>query len=104
MPRSVACAVVREEPPQVFVAEDIETLNWVLALKLIARMPWREVPEALLEPLRTALLDEQWGDAVSLWMRVRPGEVDVYPSFDFHTLDDVAFAAHELQFSPLFQD
>lgn len=73
MPRSVACAVVREDPPQVFVAEDLETLNWVLALKLIARMPGREVPEALVQPLRAALLDEQWGEAVALWMRIRPG-------------------------------
>ena len=104
MPRSIACAVVREDPPQVFVAEDIETLNWVLGLKLIARMPGREVPEDLLEPLRSALLDEQWGDAVTLWMQVRPGEVDVYPSYDFHTADDVALGPQELQFSPLFQD
>lgn len=104
MPRSVACAVVREDPPQVFLADDIETLNWVLALKLVARMPRSEVPVDVLEPLRTALLGEQWGDAVSLWMLVRPGEVDVYPSYDFHTPDDVAFAAEELQFSPLFQD
>jgi hypothetical protein len=88
----------------VFLAEDIETLNWVLALKLIARMSVAEVPEDLLEPLRAALLDEQWGDAVSLWMRVRPGEVDVYPSYDFHTSEDVALAAQELQFSPLFRD
>lgn len=104
MPRSVACAVVREDPPEVFVADDIETLNWVLALKLIARMPGPEVPDAVLEPLRAALLSEQWGEAVSLWMHVRPGEVDVYPSYDFHTADDVALAAQELQFSPLFQD
>lgn len=86
------------------MAEDIESLNWVLALKLIARLPGREVPEAMLGPLRAALLEEQWGEAVSLWMRVRPDEVDVYPSHDFHTADDVALAAQELQFSPLFQD
>jgi hypothetical protein len=104
MPRSVACAVVHEDPPQVFVAEDLETLNWVLALKLIARMPGREVPDNVLERLRTALLDEQWGDAVSLWMQVRPGGVDVYPSYDLHTPRDVDLAAQELQFSPLFQD
>ena len=103
MPRSVACAVVREDPPQVFVADDIETLNWVLALKLIASIPGSEVPEEVRRPLREALLDEQWGDAVSLWMQVRPGEVDVYPSHEFHTLDDVELAAQELQFSPLFQ-
>lgn len=104
MTRSVACAVVREEPPQIFVAEDIETLNWVLALKLIARMPGSEVPTAILERLRAALLDEQWGAAVLLWMQIRPGEVDVYPSYEFHTPGDVALAAQELQFSPLFQD
>ncbi len=87
-----------------FVAEDIETLNWVLALKLIARMPGPDVPKAVREPLRAALLGEQWGEAVSLWMSVRPGEVDVYPSYDFHTAADVALAAQELQFSPLFRD
>lgn len=104
MPRSIACAVVHEEPPQVFVAEDIQTLNWVLGLKLIARIPGREVPEALREPLRAALMDEQWGDAVSIWMQVRPGAVDVYSSFDFHTAEDVALAVEELQFTPLFRD
>lgn len=104
MPRSVACAVIREDPPQVFVAEDLETLNWVLALELIARIPGREVPDTVRQPLRAALLGEQWGDAVALWMQVRPGEVDVYPSYDFHTPRDVALAAQELQFSPLFQD
>jgi hypothetical protein len=31
MSRLIACAVVRDDPPQVFVAEDLETLNWVLA-------------------------------------------------------------------------
>lgn len=104
MPRSIACAVVREDPPQVFVADDLETLNWVLALRLIARLERHEVPEALLEPLRAALLEEQWGEAVTLWMRVRPNEVDVYPSFDFYRPEDVSLAAEELQFSPLFQD
>ncbi len=76
----------------------------MLALELIARVPGREVPEAVLEPLRVALLEEQWGDAVSLWMSVRPGEVDVYPSHAFRTHDDVALAAQELQFTPLFED
>lgn len=32
------------------------------------------------------------------------GKVDVYPSRDFHTPDDVTLAAQELPFSPLFQD
>lgn len=32
----VACAVVRDDPPRVFVAHDLATLNWVLACQLVA--------------------------------------------------------------------
>jgi hypothetical protein len=103
VPRSVACAVVRDEPPQVFVAEDQETLNWVLALRLISRIPGNELPEGLRDRLRAALRDEQWGEAVELWMQTRP-EVDVYPSFEFYAPRDVELAAHELEFTPLFSD
>jgi len=103
MTRSVACAVVRDDPPQVFVAEDQETLNWVLALKLIARTPGSELDEDFREHLQRALRDEQWGEAVQLWMRDRP-EVDVYPAFELHTERDVELAAQELEFTPLFQD
>jgi hypothetical protein len=104
VPRSVACAVVRDDLPEMFIAEDLETLNWVLALRLIARTPGREVPAALRARLREAVLDERWGDAVELWMHVHPGEIDVYPSYDFHTSRDVDLAAEELQFTPLFED
>ena len=103
MPRSIACAVVRDDPPQVFIAEDQETLNWVLALRLISRIPGSELSTDLRDRLRTALRTEQWGDAVELWMQSRP-KVDVYPSFDLHTGKDVELAAHELEFSPLFTE
>ena len=104
MARSIACAVVHDDPPQVFLAEDIETLNWVLALELIARTPSTEVPAELLDPLRTALRDEHWATAVDTWMRFRPGNIDVYSSFDLHVHQDVDLAAEELQFTPLFRD
>jgi len=82
MPRFVACAVVRDDPPQVFVAEDQDALNWVLALRLIARTPGAELPQDLRDGLRAALRAEQWGEAVALWMQDRP----------------------ELGFTPLFAD
>jgi len=103
MPQSVACAVVRDDPPQVFVAEDQETLNWVLALHLIAQMSGHDLADELRDQLRQALRDEQWGHAVELWMRNRP-EVDVYSSFEFYTRGDVELAAEELEFTPLFRD
>jgi hypothetical protein len=101
--RSVACAVVRDDPPQVFIAEDQETLNWVLALRLIARIPGHELADGLRDRLRQALRDELWGDAVEMWMQNRP-EVDVYPSFELYTERDVELAAQELEFTPLFKD
>ena len=104
MPQFVACAVIRDDPPEVFVADDLDTLNWVLALKLIARTPGAEIDPEMRTRLRTALVQEQWGEAVELWMRVHPGEIDVYPSYDFFTPGDVDLAAEELQFTPLFAD
>lgn len=103
MARSVACAVVRDDPPQVFIADDQETLNWVLALRLIALTPGRELDPDFRSELRQALREERWGDAVELWMQDRP-EVDVYPGFDLFTSADVQLAAQELEFSPLFRD
>jgi hypothetical protein len=60
MPRSVAVAVVRDEPPEVFVAEDQNTLNWVLALRLVARTPGSEFSPGQRTLLRNALRNEQW--------------------------------------------
>ena len=104
MPKLVACAVVHDDPPTVFVADDLETLQWVLALKLIAVTPGDEIPARLRERLRAAVLAEHWADAVSLWMEIRPGNIDVYASYDLHTASDVDLAAEELQFTPLFRD
>ncbi len=103
MPRIVACAVVRDDPPRVFLAEDEASLNWVLALQLIARTPGRDLPTELRDQLRDALRGEQWGTAVELWMRSRP-EVDVYPGFELYTSRDVELAPLELEFTPLFED
>ena len=35
----VAYAVVRSEPPQVFLADDVDVLHRVLATELVARTP-----------------------------------------------------------------
>jgi len=104
MPTFIACAVVRDDPPEMFIADDIETLNWVLALQLIARTPGNEIPLDKRERLRTALREEMWGDAVELWMEILPGVVDVYPAYSFYSAQDVVLAAEELQFTPLFRD
>lgn len=104
MTHLVACAVVRDEPPGVFTAEDLETLNWVLALKLVAATPAAELPEGVRDALRAALLEERWGDAVEAWIESREVAVDVYPSMELYLPTDVEMAPVEMQFMPLFGD
>lgn len=104
MPRIVSVAIVRTDPPSVFIAEDMETMNWVLALRLVARTTPEEVGSYLCDDLRQALLEERWADAVYAWMDVMEVEVDIYASEDMFTARDVEFAPTELQFSPLFRD
>lgn len=104
MPRIVSVAVVREDPPSVFIAEDMETMNWVLALKVVARTRAEEIGAALCDELREALLAERWADAVYAWMDAMDVEVDIYASEDMFTSRDVEFAPTELQFTPLFTD
>ena len=88
-----------QDPPRVFIAEDQDTLNWVLALRLMARTPGRKLPERPRDRLRQALRDEQWGEAVELWMQGIP-EVDVYP-LTLYTAHDVELVALELDFTPV---
>jgi hypothetical protein len=100
----VSVAVVRRSPPDVFIAEDIETLSWVLALKLVARTASDDIDDEVREGLRCALLEERWADAVVLWMKAVGVEVDVYSSEQLFGPSDVDFGPTELQFTPLFRD
>lgn len=102
----VAYAVVRFDPPEVFLAEDIDVLQRLLALDLVA-----DTDPALLSPegadeLRRALLDERWGDAVVTWMELSGVAVDVYtflPIFGSAELPTELIGA-QLQFKRLFRD
>lgn len=105
MSRSVSVAVVRGEPPEVFVADDLETLNWIIAVQVIARRPPVAIHEDVRRQLRVALLEERWGDAVAMWIEQVDHEgIDVYESYECWSGRDVATAAHEMQFLPLFED
>ena len=103
MPQIVACAVVHNDPPEVFVADDLETLNRVIALRVIARTAAEDLPKDGRDRLRRALLDEQWGEALEVWLDYWPDGIDVYGSHDLFTSRDVELVGDELQFSPLFR-
>ena len=98
----VACAVVRDDPPRVFVAEDLDTLHWVLACRVVAATPGRDLPAGERDALRQALREERWGDAVFSYISRTGVAVDVYESTELHALADAAVAPVELQLTPLF--
>ncbi len=100
----VACAVVRDDPPRLFVAEDLDTLNWVLACQLVATTPGRELPRGERAALRQALREQRWGDAVFAFIARTGTAVDVYESTELHAAADAAVGPLELQLTPLFSD
>jgi hypothetical protein len=74
----VSRAIVRDDPPRVFVAEDIDTINWVRACQLV--------------------------DAVLAFIARTGTAVAVYSSTEFHGAADAAVGPLELQLTPLFTD
>lgn len=98
----VACAVVRDDPPQVFVAENLATLNWVLACQLVAKTPGRDLPPGERDALQLALTEQRWGDAVFAFISLTGVAVDVYESTDLVSATDVEIGPMELQLTPLF--
>jgi len=102
---SVAYAVVRQDPPEVFVAEDVGVLNRVLALELVGRTPSADLDAESCAALRSALLEERWADAVVQWMRLRGIAVDVYTHLHVYTDQDAPaeLVGAQLQFAPIFR-
>ena len=100
----VACAVVRDDPPRLFVAEDLDTLNWVLACQLVAKTPGRDLPPGERAALRQALREERWGDAVFAFIARTGTAVDVYESTELHAAAEAAVGPLELQLTPLFAE
>jgi hypothetical protein len=103
-----AYAVLHGDPPEVFVAEDVDVLHRVIALGIVARTPASSLSADTRDNMRAALLDEQWGTAVELWLTHYSNQrLDVYPS-GLTVWTDAMIAADvtnlELQFTPLFQD
>lgn len=80
------------------------TLNWVLALRVVAQTEVESLTEEVKLRLRQAILDEQWGDAVELWISQTGTPIDVYASTELASESDTVLSAAEIQFSPLFRD
>ena len=99
-----AYAVRRSDPDQPLLADCQETLNKVIALRWIAEWVPTETVDA--EPIRRALLEERWGDAVIGWMTATGEEVDIFPfGLEIHEARDYADDEFgpRIQTTPLFR-
>lgn len=102
---AVATAIVHCEPPQVYLAEDLDTLHRLLAVEVVAR-----TSSGLLNgsagQIREALLAERWGDAVVAWIRETGTGIDVYPTSSVYSDDDLPreLIGAQLQFAALFRE
>ena len=105
-PGRVAVAIVRTDPPQVLLASDEDVLSRLVALKVVARTPRGEVDEGSLDRIRTALLEERWGDAVASWIEATGEIVDGYPDEDVWSPErlDSHAASFEIRMAPIFDD
>ncbi len=102
----VAYAVVRNDPPEVYLAEDVDVLQRVLALELVADSDPALLSSDEAHALRTALLEERWSDAVLGWMKLSEVAVDVYtflPVYGAEELPSELIGA-QIQFRRLFRD
>lgn len=101
-------AVVHHDPPEVYAAEDAETLHRILALEVVAATPATSLSAGQRDLLRTAVLEERWGDAVTGWIDATGCPIDVYDS-GLKIWGPGRFAERditglELQLRPLFND
>ncbi|MCP3857020.1 MAG: hypothetical protein GY745_03615 [Actinomycetia bacterium] len=101
----VAYAVVRSDPPDVYLADDVDVLSRVLALQLVARTDPSSLVDGQAQSLRKALLDERWADAIVEWIGITGMEVDVYTHLHIYTDGELPadLLGAQLQFAPLFR-
>ncbi len=100
-----AYAIVKRDPPELWLATDGEVISRLLALKVVAASDAATFEPAQLVRVRQSLLDERWADAVGEWMAATGVDIDVYeehvPVWDEHDLDAEA-AVFEIRLSWLF--
>jgi len=97
---------VHDDPPEVFVADDLDVLHRVLALHVVAQVPGQQFGGRA-QFVRDALLEERWADAVVAWIDLTGVAIDVYEHGpELYTAEDGEgeLSGLSLQFTPLFEE
>jgi hypothetical protein len=101
----VAVAVVRSDPPEVFLASDADVLTRVLALRVVAQISPTMVSDGELLDIREALLAGEWDRALGGWIAATGEAVDAYPDDEIWTDDriEAEVASFEIRLAPIFE-
>lgn len=77
--RRIAYAIIHSgDSPEVFVAQDEEVLQRVIALEVVAASDPVQLGISA-ERLRELLIAEEWGFAIQEWMAATGTVIDLYP-------------------------
>lgn len=88
--RHIAYAVVVGDEPKIVLAEDETVLTRAIAVEIVASTDPADLGFSL-DSIRRALLEEDWVEAVQLWMSATGEVIDAYPServWDASSLDE----------------
>jgi hypothetical protein len=99
-----AYAVRRSDPDQPLLADSLNTLNKVIALRWIGE--WQPEDERESAAVRAALLAERWDEAVLGWMDATGEVLDIFPfGLEIHEATDYPDQEFgvRIQTTPLFR-
>ena len=102
-----AYAIVKTDPPQLFLAENEAVISRLIALKVVAREDPDLFPAGRIGVIQDALLEERWADAVVAWMSATDTFIDVYEEYvPVWTEDDLDadLASMEIRMARIFDD
>ncbi len=103
---TIGAFAVRRSDPELppLLADSEETLNKVIALRWIGE--WVPDDDEVAAPVRQAILDERWSDAVIGWMEATGEVLDIYPfGLEIHEARDYPDEEFgpRVQTTPLFR-
>ena len=102
-----AYAIVKTDPPQLFLAENAAVISRLIALKVVAQSDPDRFGPGRIGVIRDALLEERWADAVVTWMSATDTFIDVYEEYvPVWTEDDLDadLAVMEIRMSRIFDE
>jgi len=102
-----AYAVVKSDPPLVFLADNATVISRLVALKVVAREDPASFTGSQLDQVRRHLLRERWAEAVMVWMSATDTHIDVYEEYvPVWTDDDLNadVASMEIRMARLFTE